>query len=126
MTLRYIKNQVERETGISGIDKKGRQRDKVIARAIYANLAYQFTSCPLIDIGKEINRDHATVIHYLNTLESHLLHEPVFSKVHQVLNIRFTMTHKDQLTKEKVINYIQGFPSDRLSELLKKLEEIEI
>jgi len=43
----------------------GRDRSNVYQRAVYYKLCRDFTRCSTIDIGRSVNRDHATVLHGL-------------------------------------------------------------
>jgi len=48
------------------ICNKSRKRPIVEARMMYAKLMKRYTRCSLSEIGRYIERDHATVIHYLD------------------------------------------------------------
>ena len=47
-----------------------RNREYVMARMYYAYFARHYTLRGLSKIGKEINRDHATIIHYVKTINN--------------------------------------------------------
>ena len=64
MNLTIIKNAVQSRFNIF-LDVKSRRREHVYARAIYYKLAKDFTIEPLHAIGKEVNRNHATVVNGL-------------------------------------------------------------
>jgi len=48
------------------ICNKSRKRPIVEARMMYAKLMKRYTRCSLSEIGRYIEKDHATVIHYLD------------------------------------------------------------
>ena len=60
------------------ITSKSRKLHLIIARNIYYNLARDYTRCSLNDIGKMVNRNHATVLHGIfrinQDLETNYLH----------------------------------------------------
>lgn len=67
--LQEIKHLVEKELELN-LDYKTRKREYVFARAVYYRLCNEFTKCSLTSIGKEVNKDHATVIHGLKVFKS--------------------------------------------------------
>ena len=48
------------------ISNKSRKRPMVEARMMYAKLMKRYTRSSLSDIGRYIEKDHATIIHYLD------------------------------------------------------------
>ena len=69
ITLRKLLLRVSKHTGVSVAKMKGKRRKQKIvdARHLYAYAARRFNiiiedKCSLENIGKEINRDHTTVI----------------------------------------------------------------
>ena len=65
-TLKYACNQLG--TTIAEVQSKGRQRNLVYNRCLIAN--YLYSHCydlTLQKIGKLINRDHTSIIHYLKS-----------------------------------------------------------
>jgi hypothetical protein len=48
------------------ICNNSRKRPIVEARMMYAKLMKRYTRCSLSEIGKYVDKDHATIIHYLN------------------------------------------------------------
>jgi chromosomal replication initiation ATPase DnaA len=51
--------------GVKG--KRGR-REVTTVRQIYCFVARELTGCSLYEIGKAVNRDHATVLYSINTV----------------------------------------------------------
>lgn len=57
-----------------------RTREMVMVRACYYYLAKKKTKCSLAKIGREIGRDHATVLHTLKNFENWLFYDKDFEK----------------------------------------------
>jgi hypothetical protein len=56
---------VESFVGFS-LAQQSRKRPVVEARMMYSKLMKRYTKASLSEIGRPINKDHATIIHYLN------------------------------------------------------------
>ncbi len=69
MNSTIIKKAVENAFNTQ-IHIPSRERDIVYMRAIYYKLCKEFTFEPLHEIGKAVNKDHATVIHGLKIFEN--------------------------------------------------------
>jgi hypothetical protein len=69
MNLTVIKNAVQYRFN-TFLDIKCRRRENVYARAIYYKLAKEFTIEPLHKIGKEVKRNHATVVNGLKVFDN--------------------------------------------------------
>lgn len=65
--LSYIRKFVESNLGIV-LTRNTRQREYVEARALYFKLCRDFTSKSWFDIGKTLDKNHATVIHAVNNV----------------------------------------------------------
>ena len=72
MTPQEIKTLVEQETNNS-LNTKTRKRDIVYTRAVYFKLCRIHTQQPLSDIGKTVNKDHATVLHGIKVFNNVLI-----------------------------------------------------
>jgi len=68
MNSKIIKKTVE-NTFNTKIDTRSRERDLVYIRSIYYKLCRDFTRESLYLIGKNVNRDHATVLHGLKVFD---------------------------------------------------------
>lgn len=68
VTLGFIKKYVENEFNIKDISKKTRKKEYISARAIYYKLSKEETSASLSKIGSFIDKNHATVLHGLNSI----------------------------------------------------------
>lgn len=129
MTLEYIKSRVESKTGIKNLEKKGSTRQRVIARCIYADLAYRFTTSPYSKIAGVINKDHSTVVYYLDVLQTHLLHENKFRIWYEILKreLKEESQNPELLTaKEEIFLWFNKIPNKKYPELMRKLHEIEL
>lgn len=69
ITPKTIHDIVEKEFKIKLATKK-RHNHIVHARWVYFKLAREFTSASLSTIGKEVRRDHATVLHGLKYIDA--------------------------------------------------------
>ncbi len=68
-------------TSIAEVHSKGRQRNLVYNRCLIANYLYgQNLDLTLQKIGRLLNRDHASVIHYLKSHENLLYYTDYKSK----------------------------------------------
>ena len=72
MTPEEIKTLVEQETN-NTLNTKTRKRDIVYTRAVYFKLCRIHTQQPLSDIGKTVNKDHATVLHGIKVFNNVLI-----------------------------------------------------
>jgi|TARA_R110000823_G_scaffold296835_1_gene416841 hypothetical protein len=68
MKLQEIKKLTSLESGID-IGIKSRARQVVYARAIYYKLCREFTMQSLSAIGREVGKDHATVLYGINLFD---------------------------------------------------------
>ena len=66
--LKEIAEVVNHYFGLD-IRKNSRKREYVMAKSIYYYIARKYTKRSLMAIGREINRDHATVLHGLKLYE---------------------------------------------------------
>lgn len=70
LTTKTIADKVIEVTGCD-IRKTRRTPNAVVSRVIYAKLCGKLLNTNLTKIGKEINRHHATVIHYQGLADNH-------------------------------------------------------
>lgn len=65
---------VTRETGVTHDEmcRRGRQRERVEARAVVAWLTRHYTAMSLTSIGERIGRAHTTTMHYIDAVGSWL------------------------------------------------------
>lgn len=73
---------------VNVVDIRGssRKREVVEVRHIYCHICKRITKYSLDVIGREINRDHATVIHGNKTIQNLSTYDPqIKKKVHEIL-----------------------------------------
>ena len=93
----------------------GRDRSNVYQRAVYYKLCRDFTRCSTIDIGRSVNRDHATVLHGLKLfLNLTLWKEDKYLEVYSEARDKIT----DQLTKTN--GYLRKTYKQKYQQLLFK------
>mgnify|MGYP003626603609 CR=1 FL=1 len=71
MNLNQIKEAVEEHLQIK-LSSRTRDREHSDARALYYKLSREFTHHTLHTIGKEVDRDHSSVLHGLNNIFMHV------------------------------------------------------
>lgn len=108
------------------IDNKTRKRDLVDARKAYskilrdAGFSYQH-------IGDSIGKDHATIIHYIKTIDGLLKYEPVFQKKFLLTKKQFKLENKEIILKSNLDIYTTALSlGEKLEEVIKEKEQILI
>ena len=91
MNKETIKEIVENYFEIS-ISRNTRKRQYVEARAIYFKLCRIFTQLSLEQIGKSVNRDHASVLHGVKSINTWV-------------QVDKRMNNNMRILKNKIINY---------------------
>ena len=116
----HIRRLVEKDQNCK-ISVKSRRRNLVEARHIYCLIVRKYTDYSLAIIGKEINRDHATVLHSIRRAKEFLQYDQDFKVKFNNLENKFkalTVNNFDKyLSKEDklqnaVISYLRlNFPN---------------
>ena len=118
ISLSALKIMVEKELKINDISDKCRSRELAQARFIYFKLSKKF--CPirsLSAVGREVKRDHATVINGLKKWDTEIIYDPymeiIYNRIASILS-------NNSITVEEENNalYFQS-----LEERISKLEE---
>jgi len=91
MNKETIKEIVERYFEIN-ISRNTRKRQYVEARAIYFKLCREFTQLSLGQIGESVNRDHASVLHGVRSINNWV-------------QVDKRMNNSMHILKNKIINY---------------------
>jgi len=91
MNKETIKEIVERYFEIN-ISRNTRKRQYVEARAIYFKLCREFTQLSLGQIGESVNRDHASVLHGVRSINNWV-------------QVDKRMNNSMRILKNKIINY---------------------
>jgi len=119
MKLDEIRKLVSLEVGVD-ITLKTRKREVVYARAIYFKLCREFTMQPLSAIGKEVGRDHATVLHGINIFNDVISEcEMEYNKIYE--RVKYVVISSDA-NKEKYFEpdvyykkkYLELFEENRI------------
>lgn len=118
-STRLIRELVEERLQISNIKRKLRTREMSQARFIYFKLAKNFCRYKSLSaIGREVNRDHATVI---NGLKKYEVEANIDHYMHDVY---------DELSNKLDKNYIKPGRNQNvditIEQLLKRIETIEV
>ncbi len=82
VTIDKIFRTVSEALGVPVEEIKGRRRTREIAAARHActYLLKKLTDLPLVDIGRALDRDHATVINSLKKMEQEVAENPAFAR----------------------------------------------
>lgn len=68
--LKKIRSVVEEVTPLKDLSKVDRSGNNAVYRAFYIKIARDHTKKSYKEIGKEINRDHTTVLYWCRNLDS--------------------------------------------------------
>lgn len=114
LTTKDIADYIISQTG-KDIRQKNRKREHVILRLIYVSLCNKLLSCSLMKIGSEINKDHATIIHYNKLLDNPFRFT--------VADRRLMYKYKDRISKNFKLNKSQDTTEDELFNNIDKLRQ---
>ena len=115
MTIKYIKETIERRTGCE-IDDNTRERHKVYLRALYFYLSREYTIKSFEEIGKLVNRDHSTAVYGVKLFEQAYSYEYSIRQLYD----EFVSEHPNKAKKVKVKT------KDLISDLKKQIEQLQI
>ena len=122
MNKETIKEIVENYFELS-ISRNTRKRQYVEARAIYFKLCREFTQLSLEQIGESVNRDHASVLHGVKSINTWVqVDKRMKNSMHilrnKIINYQIETDETVELNESIVLKYIQ------LKEQVKELQEI--
>ena len=122
MNKETIKEIVESYFEIS-ISRNTRKRQYVEARAIYFKLCRDFTQLSLEQIGKSVNRDHASVLHGCRSINTWVevdkrINNNMRILKNKIVNYQIEKDETVELNESIVLKYIQ------LKEQVKEQQEI--
>lgn len=104
--LSFIEGIVLEQTGLDKIRTKSRAHEYVLGRFLFCGLAKQYTPYSLATIGSYLDRDHATVLHAIRSLEWELKWNKDLQAQHESLTIimesQFTETMNAAEIKERI------------------------
>jgi hypothetical protein len=123
--LRGIKNLIEKELG-ARIDTPSRKRELTYGRAIFCKVAREckvgMRPLSLKDIGEVINRDHASVLHNINTVFNYAVQEHGFMELYETLRHMFVRDDVEEIDPNAIfdrITFLENCVSDLESRLAK-------
>ena len=91
--IRFINNELNID-----ITKKKKTNEYVFARTVYYKLSKELTRTSLNEIGRQVNKDHCSVLHNLKNFE-HIVKIPKFKKLYE--------TFKEYPVQEDRVQYTQ-------------------
>lgn len=99
------------------IDKNTRKREIVDARRVYSKILRDF-GFSYQHIGDSINKDHATIIHYIKSIDNLLTYDPSFEKKFIIIKKQFVLENKQLILRSNVDIYTTA------ENLRNKLDEV--
>lgn len=106
------------------IDDTTRKRRVVDARRAYAKILKD-VGFPYQHIGSTLGKNHATIIHYINSIDDLLKYDSVFRKKFMLAKKNFLKENKDLIPSSKDDIYTVAIVlENRLSEITSKKEQI--
>ena len=117
--LEGIKNLIEKELG-ARIDTRNRRRDLTYGRAVFCKVARECNRkkrpISLKAIGEVINRDHASVLHNINTIFNYAMQEHDFLELYETLKHIFVDEDiEDSIDPNSIfdrVNFLESCVSD--------------
>ena len=123
--LRSLKNAIEKEFG-HPIDTPLRKRHFTYARAVYCKVAREMSNGAITheQIGKLINRDHATVMHNIKVVFPFAIREKWFKDLYDALVLLYKEDEKESLENLKKID-TQTILRDRVVRLIRQNKDLK-
>ena len=115
--VKEIANTVVSEYYGLDIEEDTRKREYVTARSMYFKLLRENTRISFESIGRDLNRDHATVLHSLKQLDGYLKFDA---------SLRMDYIRMSNQLNLKMESEANGDVEDKYQELLKKYNELNI
>jgi len=108
------------------INQKSRKRYIVEGRMMYAKLMKRYTNVSLSDIGKSIDKDHATIIHYLKNFAYIKKADHQFASKFDMMSdsyeeFRESWFNDERFDEKRKIRFLES----SIKELLEKKNEYE-
>tara|TARA_R100000935_G_C2820120_1_gene159352 strand:+ start:1088 stop:1519 length:432 start_codon:yes stop_codon:yes gene_type:complete len=127
-----IKQIIEVETGVEDISIRLRSQGIVEARVIFSTLCLRHTKDSLQRIGKIINRDHSSIVHYRKIYNNWLEFPKQFlnnlttlDRIDNIINEQKDITEEDIeiVTRYRRKNILLTKEIEKLKEILVKQEK---
>ncbi|MGB0896858.1 MAG: helix-turn-helix domain-containing protein [Flavobacteriaceae bacterium] len=120
VSLLQISRSIIEETHIDIINSNRRYRDIADARRIYGLISKQLTGESLLSIGKHINKDHATILHYCKTAKNLIETDTEFSDLYYRCLGRI-----NKIPKEEILENLIKYHEDKIVGLRFKIDKIK-
>ena len=123
--LRNLKKEIEKEFG-DRIDTPLRKRHYTYARAVYCMVAREMSNGAITyeEIGKSINRDHATVMHNIKVVFPFAVREKSFKDLYDALSLMYQPEEESPLGDMKPSD-TDGILRKRVVRLIRQNRELK-
>lgn len=123
--LRSLKKAIEKEFG-DRIDTRLRKRHYTYARAVYCMVAREMSNGAITyeEIGKSINRDHATVMHNIKVVFPFAVREKSFKDLYDALSLMYHPEEESPLGAMKPSD-TDGILRKRVVRLIRQNRELK-
>lgn len=121
--LKEIRSIVEQEFNLN-LNNKTRKREYVFARAVYYKLCREITNNSYDDIGKTLDKDHATVLHGVRIFDTFLMQKALFKYELSIYN-KVMEVYTDESDKNPS-TLIEKIKAEKLKLQKEKQEVIKI
>lgn len=101
--LSDIKKDIEQIFNEPDLGAKARTRDISMYRNLYFVLSKKFTNESLIKIGREVNRDHSTVLNGLKKYDELIMYFADVDETYKMLQEKYTTL--ENINKENILTF---------------------
>jgi len=108
------------------ITNKTRRRLYVEARALYYKLLRENTRLSMEQIGKGMNKDHSTVVHFIKQINNWIQYERELRTDYEILNEKLTKAIELNPEGFKVSKTYEGFWEKEYKSLKTAYDELQI
>jgi hypothetical protein len=125
--MEYIRKIVEQIFDID-ISTNSRQLKYVEARACYYKLCRKYTAYTYVQIGKTLNKNHATILHGVNEWPGMVRINPDLAEKYEIAKSKL-FEHEPEMTPEKLLNQynklllMNVLKSEKLNKIKKIINE---
>jgi len=123
LDIRDIKTKVQQSAKLK-LTRNTRLRRYVYARAIYFKLCKEFTHSTLVEIGKSVGRDHASVIHGLKVFNILIMYSESVLQLYTKIKKELLFTSAKDLKRFNDRNYYKIKYEELLDKHYELLEKI--
>jgi hypothetical protein len=124
-----LKNLVKLCSSAVGVDITGRRRDRdtyAYGRAVFYTVAKQlYSGITLMQLGKCVNRDHATVLYALRNAKDTYINDPVYLSIYNRVLGRIDHTPDEyDIEHDQLVYEMPPHVSKYINKLYDKLREL--